>query len=92
MATLTTEELVKIRRAAARKAARADVPISWVKGALNDSAQAVENVLSSVALQSQISSSIDAASSPYGITFTAQEKRWIAAMVMEVKFTRDVVG
>lgn len=92
MATLTDEEKVKIRRAAARKAANADIPIAWVKGAINDSAQAVEDILASTAFRTQVSTDIDAASSPYGVTFTVQEKNWIAALVMEVKYSRDIIG
>lgn len=89
MATLTDEEKVKIRNAAARRANEAGVPIRWVKGALNDSAQAVEDLLANSALA--ISNAINAASEPYGITFTAVEKRWIVALTVLMKHNRDMV-
>jgi hypothetical protein len=92
MATLTEDERLAIRKRAAEKAQEFDVPIRWVKAALNDSAQAVEDVLSSVAVQTAVSDDIDTASGAYGVTFTAQEKRWIAALVMATKYTRDIVG
>lgn len=88
MATLTTEEKVKIRNAAARKANEAGVPIRWVKGALNDAAQAVEDLI--VASAIPISNAINTASAPYGITFTATEKRWIVALTVLMKHNRDI--
>lgn len=90
MATLTDQEKTKIRQTVARKAAEHDVPIGWVKGAINDAAQAVEDHL--VDQASAISTEIDTATSPYGITFTNQEKKWIVALVMEMKYTRDIIG
>ena len=92
MATLTADELTKIRRAAAYKAREQSVELRWIKACLHDSAQAVEDILASSALATQISSAIDSASSPYGVTFSAQEKRWVAALVMEVKYSRDIIG
>ncbi len=91
MATLTTDEKVKIRRAVARKAANIGVPVSWVKGAVNDSAQAVEDILASAAFQTQVSDDIDTASTPYGVTFTNSEKKWIAALVMEINYVKDIL-
>lgn len=92
MAALTDAEKVIVRRAAARKAREAGIPIRWGKAAINDSAQAIEDVLASAAVQTAINNAINAASGVYGITFTVQEKRWLAALVMEVKFTRDIIG
>lgn len=89
MATLTTEEKTKIRNAAARKAVEADVPVRWVKGALNDAAQAVEDLIIASAIP--ISNAINAASQPYGITFTAAEKKWIVALTVLMKHNRDMV-
>ena len=91
MATLTDAEKVKIRNVIAKKAAKSDVPVSWVKGAINDAAQAVEHILDSVAFQTQVSSDIDTASSSYGVTFTNAEKKWISAIVMDLKYVRDIV-
>jgi len=90
MATLTTEERALIRRRIAKKAIEQDVDIAWVKGAVNDAAQAIEDILTSATLQTQVSGAIDAAASPYGVTFTAQEKRWIVALVMSAKCNRDI--
>lgn len=88
MAILTDEEKTKIRNAAARKADEIGVPIRWVKGALNDVAQAVEDLLVNNA--TAISNAIDAASEPYGITFTAAEKKWIVALTVLMKHNRDM--
>lgn len=90
MATLTDAEKVKIRNAIARKAATADIPIRWGKAAINAAAQAVEDLLVSSAVT--ISNAIDAATvGPYGITFTAAEKKWIVAWALSAKFDRDKV-
>lgn len=88
MATLTDEEKTKIRNAAARKADKAGVPIRWVKGALNDAAQAVEDLINNSSIA--ISNVINAASEPYGITFTAAEKKWIVALTVLMKHNRDM--
>jgi hypothetical protein len=89
MATLTDEEKRKIRNAAERKANANSVSISWVKGAVNDAAQAIEDAISAAAFQTQVSSDIDTATSSYGVTFTNQEKKWLFAFVCEHKFRRD---
>lgn len=91
MATLTNTEKVKIRKAIARKAAESDVPVAWVKGAINDAAQVVEDILASGAFQTQVSNAIDTASAPYSVTFTNAEKKWIGAVVMDLKYVRDIV-
>jgi hypothetical protein len=88
MATLTDREKTMIRNRAEQKATEAGVPIRWVKGALNDSAQAVEDLIVSSA--TAISNTIDAASQPYGITFTATEKKWIVALTVLMKHNRDI--
>ena len=92
MAILTDDEKRIIRNAAERKANQADIPIHWVKAAIGDSAQAVEDILDSVAFKTSVSNAIDAAADVYGITFTNTEKTWLAALVMEVKYTRDILG
>lgn len=89
MATLTAEERQRIRNACEAKASAAGVPITWVKGGLNDAAQAVETVLSSTALSNQISTAIDNATAAYGITFTANQKKWIVSLVLQAKYVRD---
>lgn len=87
MATLTDAEKAQIRNAVARKATQEGVPIHWVKGAINDAAQAVEDLLVSSA--PAISNTIDDASQPYGVTFTADEKKWIVAWAVFMKYQRD---
>jgi hypothetical protein len=39
-----------------------------------------------------VSGDINTASQAHGVTFTAQEKRWIAALVMEARYSRDIIG
>lgn len=89
MAVLTNEEKAKIRNAVEKIANQNGVSIDYVKGAINDSAQAIEDAL--VSMKTAVSSDIDNASSTYGVTFTNQQKRWIAAKVMELCFVRDWV-
>lgn len=89
MATLTDVEKLKIRRAAARKAVELGVPVVWVKAEMAGAAQAVEDVLDSAALQTSINSAIEGAAP--GL-FSVAQKRWLVALVMEVKYTRDIIG
>lgn len=91
MATLTDAEKVEIRKVIAKKATESDVPVAWVKGAINAAAQAVEDILSSGAFQTQVSDDIDTASAPYSVSFTNVEKKWISAVVMDLKYVRDIV-
>lgn len=91
MAVLTDDEKVKIRREIARIAAENSIPVSWVKGAIHDAAQVFEDILASAAFKTQVSDDMDTATSPYGITFTNQQKKWIGAMVMYVNYVRDLV-
>ena len=87
MATLTAEERQKIRRALERYANENDLPIDYVKGAVNDAAQAIEDQLTNV--QASISAAVDAATAPYGISFTAAQKKIIGAYVFAAKYERD---
>lgn len=89
MATLTNDEKRKIRNAVERKANENDIPISWVKGAINEAAQAIEDAISDPAFQISVSDDIDTATSAYSITFTNQEKKWLFAFVCDLKFRRD---
>lgn len=89
MATLTTAELVLLRRKAAEKARELDIPIRWVKGAINAAAQAVEDAMDAASFKSQVSSDMDTATSPFGVTFTNAEKKWIGAHVKEIVGLRD---
>lgn len=89
MTILTNEEKRKIRNAAERKANQNDLPISWVKDAINDAAQAIEDAISDPAFQTSVSDGIDVATAPYSISFTNQEKKWLFAFVCDHKFRRD---
>jgi hypothetical protein len=106
MATLTNAEKRKIRNAVERKANKTDIPITWIKAAVHDAAQVIEDALSGddpilraecaptvgTGFDGITSSRIDTATTPHGVTFTNQEKKWLAAVVMEVKYTRDILG
>lgn len=92
MATLTVAEKQLLRNVAECKANEFDIPIRWAKAAINDSGQAVEIILDSAAFKTSVSNAIDAASTPYGVTFTNTEKKWIGALVMELKHARDLLG
>ena len=103
MATLTTEEKNAIVKRAGVKSAAAGVSIRWVKQAIYDSAQAIEDAVSGdinltrtevpagpgIGFNIVVSGRIDTAASPYGITFTNAEKKWLFAYVMEQTYTRD---
>lgn len=88
MATLVATEQVKIRNAVARKAEQGDIAIRWTKAAIGDAAQAVEDLLVNNA--TAINNAIDAAASPYGVTFTATEKKWLVAVTLLSKYNRDI--
>lgn len=87
MAALTDVEKRIIRNFLERKATDTQVPVSWVKAAVNDGAQAIEDLI--VANAGAISSAIDAATTPHGVTFTAAEKKALVAKTLELKFVRD---
>jgi hypothetical protein len=89
MATLTDAEKALIRRRIAKLARENDVPITWIKAAINDAAQAVEDILDSAAFKSQTSTAMDTATQSYGITFTNTEKKWIGAYVMFTRYDKD---
>jgi hypothetical protein len=89
MTTLTSADLRLIRNWAERKANANDIPIDWVKGAINDAAQAIENEISDPAFRSQISTAINTSTGPYGMTFSPQEKEWLFAFVCELVYRRD---
>jgi hypothetical protein len=87
MATLSADEKTKIRRALADVAQANDIPITWVKAAVNDAAQAVEDLLVNNA--EAISTAIDTASQPHGVTFTVAQKKALVAWTLFVKYERD---
>ena len=64
------------------------VPIRWVKAAVNDTVDAIDSLISNA--KPQISTVIDDASQPYGVTFTAQEKVWLTAYTLHRLYLRDV--
>jgi len=89
MATLTEAEKVILRQAAARKAAELGVPVTWVKAQIHDAGQAIEDVLSSSAVQTALNNAIEGAAP--GL-FSVAQKKWLVALVMELKHTRDLLG
>lgn len=90
MAALTETERVKVRRGIEKWANDNGVPVSWVKAAVNDSAQAVEDAIQ--AIKADVANDIDAASQPHGVTFTAAQKKVIAAWVLRLNYVRDTIG
>lgn len=88
MATITDQEKAQIRNAVERKAIQEGIAVYWIKAALNDAAQAVEDLLVNNA--AAISNVINNASQPHGVTFTANEKKWIVALTILMKYNRDI--
>jgi hypothetical protein len=86
---LTPDERTQLRHFMERKAVNLAIPVSWVKSAVHDAAQAVADVLESAAFKTAISSAIDAATVPHNVTFTAVQKKALAAKVFEITFIRD---
>jgi len=68
------------------------VPVRWVKDCLHGVGQGIENILDGASFKTAVSNVIDSAAAPYGVTFTINEKRWLLALVMELKHTRDLLG
>lgn len=103
MANLTVEERTKLRNFMERKALELEVPVTWVKAALNDAAQAFEDVLDGDApitadeitatsgnFPSIVSQRINAATQPHGgLTLTGAQKKALGAKVFELKYIRD---
>lgn len=89
MAVLTEAEKVKIRRGLERWANENGVPVAWVKAAVNDAAQAVEDALQNMKVS--VSSTMDTASQAHGVTFSNPQKKIIAAWVMELNHVRDTI-
>lgn len=89
MAVLTDDEKVKIRRGLEKWANDQGVPIAWVKAAVNDAAQAVEDALQSMKIS--VSADMDTASQAHGVTFSNPQKKIIAAWVMELNHVRDTI-
>ncbi len=89
MATLTTAQKLLIQRYIENKATSSGSSVRWVKAALNAAAQAVENELTTI--QPIVASAMNVATSPYGLTLNATEKKWLGGLVMYVKYVKDVV-
>lgn len=85
MAALTNLEKAHIRNILERKFPNA----TWPKGAVNDAAQVVEDFLTSN--QAAIGATINTATSTYGVTFTAAQKKVVGAAVFYEKYIRDNV-
>ena len=83
----TDDEKRKIRNAVERKATETGIPIRWVKDALNDATDDLDSFIQNA--KPQIANVIDAATQPYGVTLTAQEKTWFTAIVLRRLLLRD---
>jgi ABC-type molybdate transport system ATPase subunit len=89
MAVLTDAEKLKVMQFMEGLADASGVPVDYVKAVIRDAAQAVEDLLT--ASTGMISTTINTATSPHGITLSADQKRWLVAKVFELKFRRDGV-
>ncbi len=87
MAALTEDEKVMVMQFMVLLATQNNVSVNYIKDVVRDAAQAVEDLLVSAA--STISTTINTATAPYGITLTADQKRWLVSKVFELKFVRD---
>ena len=90
MATLTAIQKQQVRNWMEQKALLSNVPVTWVKAAVDAAAQAVEDLLVSNA--TAISNAINAASTPHGVTFTVTQKRMLVALVFQARFLADRDG
>jgi hypothetical protein len=87
---LTANQKQRARNWMERKAKEAGLPVSWVKGAVNDALDAIDGLMTSNA--GAISTAINGASQPHGITFTAAQKKILFALWAEAKFDTDKDG
>lgn len=85
MSILTPDELTPIRRAVAEET---DSSIDWSKTQINAAVQAVENFAE--ARIPQISAAIDAATVPFGYTFSGPRKIAIIKYWLKSKYDRGV--
>jgi hypothetical protein len=103
MATLTDAEKIKIIRRAHEKAHAAGVPVRWVKAALLDVVQTIQDAVDgTINIQKAecaagtgtgfnviVSDRIDVTATTHGLTFTTAEKKWLFAFTMELTYERD---
>ncbi len=89
MAILTETEKIMVMRFMEKLATQSGQPVDYIKDVIRDAAQAVEDLIDSST--GAISNTINTATSPHGITLTANQKRWLVAKVLELKFKRDGV-
>jgi len=89
MAVLTTQELRRVRNHLEKK--QNGAAITWSKSAINAASQAVEDLLDAPSTKAAISGAIDTALTPYGVTLTNAQKKWLVAKVFESKFIKDQV-
>ncbi len=89
MAILTETEKIMVMRFMEKLATQSGQPVDYIKDVIRDAAQAVEDLIDSST--GAISNTINTATSPHRITLTANQKRWLVAKVLELKFKRDGV-
>ena len=90
MAALTEDEKTEIRNLMEKKAQEMGVDLRWIKVAMDDTAQAVEDELQSA--KTSISTAMDTASQAHGVTFTGAEKKKIGALVLKKQYEREFPG
>lgn len=99
---LTAKQLFNLQREAESKSYATNSAIRWTKAALNAAVQAISDTLdgdvllqrsevspSGTGLPLIVSARIDAATSPFGLTLTNAEKKWLAAFVYYEIYVRD---
>lgn len=94
MATLTAPELATIRQEFVKTLA----VINITKLAINAAVQAIEDTLTDYVLvagdagktlQQLVSQAVDAATQPFGVTFTAPQKKLLFAYWAQYKYLKD---
>lgn len=82
MAILTTNQIEVVRQSLSREL----TSVPYTKPQINAAIQAVEDVLSSLALRTTISDAIDAATAP--LVLTPTQKRLLTRWVLSSRFER----
>lgn len=85
MAVLSNQEKARIRNLLEQKFPS----VTWPKAAVDAAAQVVEDFLTDN--QATVATNINTATSPYSVTFTANQKKVISAAVFLMKYGRDIV-
>ena len=87
---LTATQKDRARQWMAQKAKDASVPVTWVKAAVNDTLDAIDTDMT--AHKATLSTAMNTASTPHGITWTAAQKKILFALWSEITFNTDKDG